>query len=167
MQDPRRVRSEWSLDGAADASASCVSLDSWYHNVQAKGVQLCDRKPQVLLHPELFFSDSMWQRVHDISNQRPSRIKAASDILISMDLTHPCPQTKQRVIAMLARGDPWIQLCATNAQTALDELTEQLRRDRPPPKSQHRPAALGGFPTNPSRGNRHHRWLCAEGIRRQ
>ena len=67
-------------------------------------------------NPELFFIDSIWQRVHDISIQRPFRIKAASDILISMDITPPCPQSEQIVIAMLALGDPWIQLCATKRQ---------------------------------------------------
>ena len=82
----------------------CVAIDCWFRSVQAKAVQLCDRKPQVCCNPELFFSDVMWQRVHDNTKQRPDRIKAASDILISMDLTHPCPQTKQRVIAMLVFG---------------------------------------------------------------
>ena len=97
------------------------------------------REPQICDNPELFWSDQMWEKTLDVGSPRSTRLSAIVSNLIAMDLTHPSPQCKQRLVGMLGLTDDWIGDNATNAKVALGELTEALRKARPSPQNFKRP----------------------------
>ena len=125
-----------SLDTAVQRSQKCVIMHT-------------DRKPQSCENPEVFWSDAMWERTMDPNAPRSRRISDVVSFLMSMDLTNPDPQCKQRIVAMLALGDSWIQANPTNAKVALDELSAALKKFRPAQTTDSRPH-LREFPKTPA-----------------
>lgn len=93
----------------------------------------------------MFFNDAIWQRALDVSKPRATRMRMIAEMLVSMDLTNPDPRCKQRIVALMSLGDPWISESPTKAKITLGELTKAMKRQRPPLRSSTRPH-LADFP---------------------
>ena len=109
-----------------------------------------DRKVQRCETIELFWTDKLWADVLDINTSRDVRYTRLTTFLFAMDLTNPDPKLKQRLIAMMGLGDPWIRASATNARTALGELTTALTKLRPPKGATQR-SHLTDYPRDPAK----------------
>jgi hypothetical protein len=124
-------------------------LDTAVTRYQRMSIVRGKRDPQSCDNPEVFFSNEMWERMLTTTQPRSRRIAEMANIIISMDLTHPNVACKQRLVAILALGDDWIQASADNAKQCLDELTETLRKARPPLSGATRPHMID-FPKTPA-----------------
>jgi hypothetical protein len=108
-----------------------------------------DRKPQRCDNIETFFTDRLWELSSDTSKPRSVRIQSIVEFSVSMDLTNPNPQCKQRIVAILGLTDGWIVDNATNAKVVLQEVTDAFSKYRPHPRARLR-AHVVEFPMNPS-----------------
>ena len=92
-----------------------------------------NRQPQVCHYPEVFWTDAMWEKT--LNSPRHKRIAEVVEFLIAMDLTHPDPKCKQRLVAMMGLNDSWISDNPTNAKSTMADLGECLKKARPPAAS--------------------------------
>ena len=128
------------LSSALDAAVQRSSRRS----MSAKG----ERKPQVLEHPELFLSDTMWDHILDQRQPRCTRMAYLANVCCNMDLTNPDPRCKQRLVSILGLTDEWIQANPENAKQCMEELGVELRKARPSPRAAERPHIVE-YPRNP------------------
>jgi hypothetical protein len=125
------------------------ALDRAVTHHDKAAIHLSDRKPQSCDNVELFWSDQMWSHTLEDAKPRLTRIASIVAFLMSMDLTNPDPKCKQRIVAMLGLGDEWIRSNPTNAKIVLSELTDALKKARPPLSSTTRPH-LTIYPKDPA-----------------
>ena len=110
-------------------------------------VSTADRKSQNCSFIEHYLSDAHWAAILDPSKHREERYIAASNMFEAIKMPCPSPRVKQRMIAILASGDPWMQH-KENAKKALDSLGRVIRsrRGKPNPEEPH----VLWFPDDPS-----------------